>query len=88
MIEVQKNHKNNKQMEKLGQLPPYCSKFLENGLTGDNVKNICNVNLKHHPIRLGIQNGRNTMDHDLTTSFNHHPKLIWWQMKSKHNMKL
>jgi hypothetical protein len=60
-----------KQKEKLRQLPPYCSKFLENGLMRNDVKSVNNVNLKHHPIKLGIQNGPNTMDHNLITSFNH-----------------
>jgi hypothetical protein len=27
---------------------------------------------------MGFQNALNTTDHDFTTSFNHHPKLIWW----------
>jgi hypothetical protein len=36
----------------------------------------------------GIQSGLNTMDHNFTNSSNHHPKLIWWQVKSKHIMKL
>jgi len=37
---------------------------------------------------MGIQSGLNTMDHGLTTSSNHHPKLIWGQMKNKQIMKL
>jgi hypothetical protein len=61
--------------------------LLKNGLMQDNVENIYNVNLKHHPIKMGIQNGFNNMDHNLMT-FNHHLELIWWQMKNKHIMKL
>jgi len=53
--------------------PPHYPKFLENGLTQDDVENVYNVNLKDHPIRMGIQSGINTMDHGLTTSSNHHP---------------
>lgn len=88
MIEVQRNHKKNKQRKSYDNYPPHCPKFLENGITQDDVKNVCNVNLKHHLIGLGIQSGLNTMDHNLTTSFNHHPKLIWCQMRNKHIMKL
>jgi hypothetical protein len=37
---------------------------------------------------MGIQNGPNTMDHNLATFFNYHPKLIWWLVKNKYIMKL
>jgi len=37
---------------------------------------------------MGIQIGFNNMDHNLMTSSNSHLELIWWQMKSKHIMKL
>jgi len=70
MTEVQRNLKAIKITNKggkLGQLPPCSPKFMENGLTQNDVKSICNVNLKHHPIKMGIQSGFNTMDHGLTT---------------------
>jgi hypothetical protein len=40
---------------------------MENGLMQDGVESICNVNLKQHPIKMGIQSGSNTMDYGLTT---------------------
>ncbi len=63
--------------KKLKQLTSCCLKFLEDGLTQDGVESICNVYLKQHPIKMGIQSGPNTMDHGLTTFFYRHPKLIW-----------
>jgi hypothetical protein len=42
------------------------------------VESVYNVYLKHHPIKMGIQSGLNTMDHNLTTSSNYHPEVIWW----------
>jgi hypothetical protein len=36
-------------------------KFLKDGITQDGVENICNVYLKHHPIKMGIQSGPKTM---------------------------
>ncbi len=80
MIEEQRNSKAIKKMnkrKKLGQLASHRPKFLKNGLTRDGVESICNIYLKHSLIKMGFQNGLNAMDHDLTTSFNHHPKLIW-----------
>jgi hypothetical protein len=80
MIEVQKNLKLLKKQTK-GKIwdncPPHCLKFLKNGLKQDNVESIYNVNLKHHPIMMGIQSGPNTMDHNIAISSNHHPELIW-----------
>jgi len=61
---------NNK--KKLGQLVFCYSKFLKSGFTRDGVGNISNVSLKHHPIKMDIQNGPNIMDHSFITSFNHH----------------
>jgi hypothetical protein len=55
--------------EKLKELVFYCSKLLEDGLTWNGVESIYNVYLKHHPIRMGIQIGLNTMDHNLPTFF-------------------
>lgn len=72
-----KGQKKNEQKKKLRQLGPLYSKLLEDGLTQDGVKNIYSVYLEHHPIRKGIQSDFNTMGHNLTTSFNHHPKQIW-----------
>jgi hypothetical protein len=83
MIEVQKNLKAIKRMnkgKKLGQLPPpppSCLKFLKNGFTQNGIESICNVNLKQHPIMMGIQSGPNTMDHNITIFYNHHHELIW-----------
>jgi hypothetical protein len=53
----------NEQREKLKDLVFYCSKLLENGLTWNGIESIYNVYLKHHPIRMGVQSGPNTMDH-------------------------
>jgi hypothetical protein len=83
-----KSHKKIEQKEKLWQLAPCCPKLLEDGLTQDGAENVCNVYLQHHPIRMGLQSSLNNMEHNLTTSFNHHPKLIWWQMKNKRIKKL
>jgi hypothetical protein len=63
--------------EKLEQLASLCLKFFENRLMPNGVENVYNIYLKHYPIRMGIQNGPNTMDHNLTTSFNYHLQLIW-----------
>jgi hypothetical protein len=62
--------------KKLKQLVPHCLKFLKDRNMQNGVESICNIYLEHHLIKMGIQNGPNTMDHGLTTSFNHHPKLI------------
>jgi hypothetical protein len=70
MTEVQRNLKAIKitnKREKLRQLPLFSPKFVKNGLMQNSVESICNVNLKHHPIKMGIQNGYNTMDHGVTT---------------------
>jgi hypothetical protein len=80
MIEVQRNRKAIKKMEqkeKVVIINPHCLKLLEGGLTRDDVENVCNVYLEHHPIRMGIQSGPNTMDHALATSSNHNLGLIW-----------
>ncbi len=72
MTEEQKNLnviKWTNKREKLRELVFYYLKFLEDGLTWNGVENIYNVYLKHHPIRMGIQSGPNTMDHGLTTFF-------------------
>jgi hypothetical protein len=74
--------------EKLRKLMFYYLNFLEDDLMWYGVENIYNVYLKHHPIKMGIQSGLNTMDRDFITFFNHHPKLIWWQVKNKCIMKL
>jgi hypothetical protein len=80
MIEKQRNLKTIKKMNKgknLEQLTSLCLKVLEDKLMRHDVENVYNIYLKHQPIKMGIQNGPNTMDHNLTTSFNYHPKLIW-----------
>jgi hypothetical protein len=57
--------------EKLGQLVSCYPKFLKDGFTWNVVKNICNVYLKHHPIKMDIQSGPNTMDHSfIVTTLN------------------
>jgi hypothetical protein len=63
--------------EKLRQLASYCSKLLKNGLMQDGVENTCNVYPKHHPIKMGIQNGLKTINHSLTTSSSYHLESIW-----------
>jgi len=75
MIEKQRSLNAIKRMnkeKKLGQLASHCPKLLGDGLMWNGVKSVYNVYLKHHPIKMGIQSGPNTMDHGLTTSFNHH----------------
>jgi len=79
MIAEQRNLKTIKRMNKgknLEQLTSLCLKVLEDKLMRHDVENVYNIYLKHHPIRMGIQNGPTTMDHNFTTSFNYHPKLI------------
>jgi hypothetical protein len=80
MTKEQKNlkaiKKKNK-IKKLGCLVSYYSKFLEDGLMPHGVESVCNVYLKHHPIRMGIQSDPNNMDHDLVTFFNCEPEFIW-----------
>jgi hypothetical protein len=63
--------------KKFGQLTFRFLKLLEDDLMQYGVENICNVYLEQHPIKMGILSGLNTMHHDFTTSFNHHPELIW-----------
>jgi len=63
-------------------------KVPKNDFTQDGVESVCNVNLKHHPIRMDTQSGPNTIDHNITISYIHHPELIWRQMKSKCITKL
>jgi hypothetical protein len=79
MIEEQKNLKviKNEQKIKLRQLTSCYLKFLENGLRRNGLENVCNIYLKHHPIKMGIQSGLNIMDHSFTTSSIYHPKVIW-----------
>jgi len=91
MIEVQRNMKAIKRTNKRKSCynwPPCCSKFLEDGLTWNSVESIYNVYMEHHPIKMGIQSGPNTMEHNFITSSNHNLELIWWQMKNKHITKL
>jgi hypothetical protein len=64
--------------EKLKQLASHYLKFLEDGITWNGVENVCNVYLKHHPIRMDIQNDSNNMDHGFKNSYNCHLKLKWW----------
>jgi len=71
--------------EKLRQLPPYSPKFMENGLTQDSVESIYNVNLKQHPIKMGIQNGSNTMDYSLTTFLTTTPNWYGTNEKQMHH---
>jgi hypothetical protein len=81
MTKKQRNLKAKKiinKRKKLEQLTSCCLKFLEDGFTQDDVERICNVYLKHHLIKMGIQSGPNTMDHGLTTFFYRHSELIWW----------
>ncbi len=91
MIKEQRNLKTIKRMnkgKKLEQLDSLRLKVFEDKLMRDDVENVYNTYFKQHPIRMGIQNGPNTMDHNLATFFNYHPKLIWWLVKNKYIMKL
>ncbi len=63
--------------KKLGCLVSCCSKFLEHGVVPHGVERVCNVYLKHCPIRMGIQSDPNNMDHDVATFFNCKPEFIW-----------
>jgi hypothetical protein len=67
----------NRKREKLKQLGSYYLKFLKDGITLYGVQNICNVYLKHHSIKMGIQNCSNTMNNDFITFSNYQPELIW-----------
>jgi len=63
MTQVQRNLKDIKitnKRKKLSQLAPHYDDFM-----WDNIKNIHNVYLEHHPIRMGIQSDPNTMDHTM-----------------------
>jgi hypothetical protein len=73
--------------EKLGQLTSFCPKFLKDDLIWFSVENICDVYLKHYPIRMGIQNGLDIMDHNFITFSNCHSNLIWWQWEAKPSQK-
>ncbi len=82
MIKIQRNLKATKSLnkkKKLRHLVSHCLKLSEDDqvLTQDGVESIYNVYLKHHPIKMNIQNGPNTMDHNLTTSFNHRFEPMW-----------
>jgi hypothetical protein len=80
MTQLQRDQKAIKKMnkkKKLRQLGPLCLKLLKDGFTLDGVESVYNVYLKYHLIIKDIQSGFNTMDHDFTTAFNHHPKQIW-----------
>ncbi len=80
MIKKQRNLKAKKIInkgKKLEQLTSCCLKFLEDGLTQNDVESICNVYLNCYLIKMGIQSGLNTVDHGLTTFFYRHPELIW-----------
>jgi hypothetical protein len=79
MIEVQKNLnaiKRTNKRKKLLQLTPL-PKVPKRWFYRDGVESIHNVYIEHHPIKMGIQNGPNTMDHDLATFFHHNLKLMW-----------
>lgn len=71
--------------EKLKQLPPYSPKFMENGLMQEGVESICNVNLKQHSIKMGIQSGSNTMDYGLTTFLTATPNWYGTNEKQTHH---
>jgi hypothetical protein len=78
MIEEQRNLKTIKGMnkrEKLEQLASLCLKFLENKLMQDGVENVYNIYLTS-PIKMGIQNGPNIIDHSFTNFFNYQLELI------------
>lgn len=64
--------------EKLGQLASHYLKLLKNGFTWNGVENLYNIYLKHHLIRMDIQNDPNNMDHGFTTSYDCHLELKWW----------
>jgi hypothetical protein len=49
--------------ENLKQLTFHCLKFIEDGFTWDGVENIHYIHFKHHPIRVDIKSGLNTMDY-------------------------
>ncbi len=47
-------HKKNEQRQKVGTTTPHYLKLLEDGIMQDGVESVCNVNLKHHPIKMDI----------------------------------
>jgi hypothetical protein len=70
-------------MEKLKLLVSFHLKLLKNDLTWDGVESICYIYLKHHPIRVDIQSGSNTMDHYFATTPNCHVELMQQQVKRR-----
>jgi RNA-binding protein YhbY len=62
--------------EKPRQLTSYHLKFLEDGLMQNVVEHIHYIHLKHHLIKVDIQNNLNTMDQCLETTLIHHIKLM------------
>ncbi len=64
--------------EKLKQLASHYLKLIKNDVPWIGVENIYNIYLKHHPIRMDIQNDLNNMDHGFRTSYNCHHELKWW----------
>jgi len=56
--------------EKLKQPASHYSKFLEHGFKQNDVENIHYLHLKHHPIKMDIQNNLNTMNQNFTTTPN------------------
>jgi hypothetical protein len=88
MIERKRNLKAIKKINKrkmLGQLVCRCPKFLKHGFTQDGVESIYNIYLKHHLIKMDFQNALNTIDHDLTTSFNRHQTNMVISEKQMHH---
>jgi hypothetical protein len=50
-----KGHKKTNKEKKLGCLISYYSKFLEDGLVPHGVESVCNVYLKHHPMKMAFK---------------------------------
>jgi hypothetical protein len=65
-----------------------CTKFLENGLTQDEVKCIRHVHLQHHPIGMDIQSNSSIVHHHPTPTNNYHTKVLRWSMERNRIMKL
>jgi hypothetical protein len=90
MISEQKKLKGIKRMnkrEKSKWLASYHSKLLVDGLMQNVVEHVGYIHLKHHLIKVDIQNNLNTMDQCLETAFNLHIKLMQ-HVKREHVMKL
>ncbi len=62
--------------------------LLEDGFMQDGIKCVHHIHLQHHPVDMDIQSNLNTKHQCFTPTSNYHAKLMKWQVKKEHILKL